>query len=234
MAVVDDWTDTAKATNAANTSNRTNSAGTGAIQITMDGDGAGHGSYQDITTVALKYYRLRFYYKNGAADFAQIKVTDDRTGTEADIIAATDMADSTSYSSAQDFFFQAVTTLTTIYLNGKNNSDVVYFDDVSVMEVDITGCNSAGTVITGYNRAHDRRKGNRAVGALIVCEDNACRVCINGDVPTHEASSEPQIGFEMPAASSLYIRGDAALRNFKVVDATSGSASKIEVVGFFQ
>lgn len=234
MAVVDDWTDTAKATNAANTSNRTNSAGTGAIQITMDGDGAGHGSYQDITTVALKYYRLRFYYKNGATDFAQIQVYDN--DNSAAIIDDTDMADSTSYSSAQDYFFQSPSGCTSvrIYLNGKNHSDVVYFDDVSVMEVDITGCNAAGTVITGYNRAHDRRKGNTAIGALIICEDNTCRVCINGDVPTHEASSEPQCGFEMPAASSLYIRGDAALRNFRVVDGTSGSASKIEVVGFFQ
>lgn len=234
MATVDNWTDTAKATNAGDTSNRTNSSGTEAIKITMDGDGAGHGSYQDITTVALKFYRLRFYYKNGAGDFAQINVYDN--DNSADIIVATDMANSTSYSSAQDYFFQSPTGCTSvrIYLNGKNNADVVYFDDVSVMEVDITGVNAAGTVITGYNRKHDRRKGCTAIGALIVCEDNTARACINGDVPTQEASCEPQHGIELPAASSLYIRGEAALRNFKIVDAVSGSASKIEVIGFFQ
>lgn len=233
MATIGTWTAETNVTELQDTANRTNSTGTLSCKLTLSG-GGNAGTYQDITTVAAKYYRLRFYYKNTSDDFAQIKVTDDRTGTEADIIAATDLADSTSWSSAQDYFFQAVSTLTTIYIRGKNDGDIVWFDDVSVMEVDITGVNTAGTIITGYNRAHDRRKGCAAIGALITCEDQTARFCINGDVPTQEASSEPQNGIELAAASSIYIRGEAAVRNFSVVDGTSGSATKIEVTCFFQ
>ena len=229
---VDDWTDTAKATNASNTSNRTNSAGTKAMEITLDGDGAGHGSYQNATTVAESFYRLRFYYKNTAADFAQINIVDDPDGTPADIIADTDMANSTAYSSAQDYFFQAISTTTRIYLNGKNNSDVVYFDDVSVCEVDIIACSASGVSIAFSDYAN-RRRGNSARSALVIPENNTCRIAFNGESPTNSTDAEPNGGIEVAAGQSYLVAGTQNVKNFKVVDAVSGSASEVEVVCSF-
>ena len=227
------WTDTAKAVNASNTSNRTGSAGTKAIAITLAADGAGHGSYHDITTVAGKYYRLRFYYKNGTGDFCQIQVVNDRAGTPADIIADTDLADSTSYSTAQDYFFTALGTSTTIYLNGKNHSDVVYFDDVSIMEVDVTAATAAGEA-TAWDKIHDGREGAHAIAALVSVESNSMRFLTNGEVPTGSAEPEPNHGHEVDSGQSYVVLGVNAVRNFKCIDSTSGSASEVNITCFFR
>lgn len=226
------WTDTAKATNASNASARTGSGGTKSIAITLDADGAGHGSYQDLTTVAGTYYRLRFYYKNGTSDFAQINVVNDRAGTPADIIADTDLDDSTSFSTAQDYFFAALGTSTTIYLNGKNNSDVVYFDDVSVCPTDIQSLTSATQVKEG-SALYWGYRGRAAISALVIASTNTMRFTLNGEPPTNSTAAEPNRGIPLADGESIMLTGQQDIENFQVCDAVSGSAGYIDVICYF-
>lgn len=230
------WTASGTATIASDATTRTGSAGAAAIKLTAGA--ATDYCYQDVTTVAGNVYRLRFYYKNTAGDLAQVRVTTSPSGTEAnetlyDIYGNTmstagvvGLSSSTSFSSAQDLFFTATGTETRIYLRAKTNTDIVWFDDVSVMQVSAW----AGTR-TGYN---GRRLGATAVAALVACEDYACRFCIDGSVPTQSTSSEPEEGIYLASGSSYVISGTEAVKNFKCVDAVASSAANVQVVCFFR
>lgn len=230
------WTASGTATLASDATTRTNSAGAAAIKLTA-GAAADYG-YQDVTTVAGNRYRLRFYYKNTAGDLAQVRVTTDPSGTEANetlydiygnvksTLGVVALTSSTSFSSAQDLFFTATGTTTRIYLRGKTNTDIVWFDDVSVMQVSAWAGTRDGYV--------GHRKGAVAVAAIISCEDNACRFCIDGSVPTQSTSSEPEEGIYLAPGSSYVISGTEAVKNFYCVDAVASSAANVQVTCFFK
>ena len=164
-------------------------------------------------------------------------MTTDRTGTEAnetlyDIYGNTkstsgvvSLDSSTSYTSAQDLFFTATGVLTTIYLRGKTNTDIVYFDDVSVYATDAW----AGT-IAGYT---GRYLGKSAKAALIVVETNAMRLSLSGDSPSHSTSPEPAMGLYMAAQTNTTIVGAKAVADFTLADAVSGTAGAAEVFCYF-
>jgi hypothetical protein len=229
------WTASGTATLAQDTSNRTNSAGTKAIKITAGA--ATDYCYQDVTTVTGTRYRLRFYYKNTAGDLAQVRVTTDPSGTEADetlydiygnmmsTLGVVSLSSSTSYSSAQGLFFTATGTTTRIYLRAKTNTDIVYFDDVSLMPVS----SWAGTR-DGYV---GKRLGNHAVGAMVYAESYATRFTLNGETPTDSTDPEPNIGIQLQAGYSYTISGINAVKGFRCVDDVYGSACKVRVVCYF-
>lgn len=229
------WTASGTATAASETANRTNSGGTTCLKLTAGA--ATDYVYQDITTVAGTRYRLRFYYKNTAGDLAQVRVTTDPSGTEANETlydshgnqksssGVVDLESSTSFSAAQDLFFTATGTTTRIYLRAKANTDVVYFDDVSVMAVSA----AAGTR-DGYKGKYEDAY---ARAAMISCESYAARFTLNGDSPTHSTAPEPNVGIQLNPGYTYVITGINNIKNFRVVDDVSGSACKVRVVCFF-
>lgn len=229
------WTASATATLASETANRTGSGGTTCLKLTA-GAATDYG-YQNVTTVAGTRYRLRFYYKNTAGDLAQVRVTTDPAGTEAnetlyDIRGNTksssgvvDLSSSTSFSSAQDLFFTATGTTTRIYLRGKTNTDIVYFDDVSLMPVSLWAGTRDGYV--------GKRLGNHAIGAMVYAESYSARFTLNGESPTNSTAPEPNIGIQLQPGYSYTISGINAVKGFRVVDDVSSSAAKIRVVCFF-
>jgi len=227
------WT-AGSATLAQHTSNRTNSTGTKAMSVTATGSN-GHG-YQDVTTVAGYRYRLRFYYKTTAGDTAQYRITNDRTGSEADIVAYTDLAASTSaYSSAVDVIFTALSTLSTIYLASKANTDVSYFDDVSVYRITDYGAGQGGdaTVTSVMPNEIKSKLGNYAKTALIMAETNSIKFTVDGSAPSNSTDAEPNNGFLLTAGSNYWLRSWYEVQNFRCLDAVAGTAGKVEVVCYF-
>ena len=91
---------------------------------------------QIITVIPGKNYRYTFYYKNTAGDVARWRIYDISNG--ADIVAYTDLPDSIAWSSAQVYTFEAPAGCNSIaiYLVAKTNTDIVYFDEVTLYELD--------------------------------------------------------------------------------------------------
>lgn len=92
------------------------------------------------------------------------------------------------------------------------------------------GANSnVGTIAT--NTHSIEAKGVEAVRAVIRVEDNDIRYATTGTTPTATSGSNPQnicyAGQEIP------LEGIQEIRNFKAIDAVSGSASKLRVECFF-
>lgn len=229
----DNWT-AGDATLASETANRTNSAGTKSIKISAtDANGR---AYQDCTTVANARYRLRFYYKTTAGDITQYRITNDRAGTEADIVAYTDLAASTAAFTKKDVFFTAVGTATTIYLASKANTDISFFDDVSLYRITDYGFRQgdSASMTSAMDPDVKRSLGKHCIGALVMAEDNSARYTLDASSPSHSASSEPDMGFLLTPTANYWLRSAAEVTGFRVVDAVSGSACKVEVVCYFK
>lgn len=110
------------------------------LQVTASAaDGA---AYQDVTVVPGSSGKLEFYYRNTSGDVAGYRIYDQTNG--ADIVAATGLSDATSWSAKQavDFTVPAGCTTVRIFLLGRNNGDVVFFDGV---EAHRTARNLSGT-----------------------------------------------------------------------------------------
>ena len=104
--------------------------------------GPGEGVYQAITVEAGKIYKLTYYYNNTAGDVAQWGIYDVTNATWIKAIA--DLADSPgAWSSAQTFTLEAPSGCTQVrlYFLGKANTDVLYYDEISLYE--ITPCCTA-------------------------------------------------------------------------------------------
>lgn len=91
----------------------------------------GYGSLS-LTSIVGHNMRLTFDYKNTVGDVAQYQVYD---GT-ADIIARTDLADTQSFIDPGNIDFVATTTEARIILIAKNNTDIVWFDNVYLTDLD--------------------------------------------------------------------------------------------------
>ena len=107
--------------------------GSGSSSAEVTASAANGGIYQGaITVVPGTKYRLMFMYKNTAGDTAQFRVYDETNG--ADITAYSDLADSTVWANFTTHYFTApaLCVAVRIYLAGKANGDVVYFDDVTL------------------------------------------------------------------------------------------------------
>jgi len=228
------WT-SGDATLASETANRTNSGGTTCMKVTAT-DVNGHG-YHDIVTVAGTRYRLRFYYKTTAGDTTQYRITNARTGVEADIVAYTDLtASASAFSSAVDVFFTALSVLTTIYFASKANTDVSYFDDASVYEITEYGVgqgDSSSVTTPTIGKEIYSKLGNYAKTALLMAETQSIRFTIDGSSPSNTTAPEPNMGFLLTAGSNYWLRGIGEIMAFKCCDAASGSAGKVEVVCYF-
>jgi hypothetical protein len=104
----------------------------GSLKITASASNVG--DYQDITVEAEHDYRLKFHYKNTAGDLASYRIYDQTNGV--DIVATTNLADSTDWGSEQVIDFETPVDCTTvrIYLYSVANGDVVWFDEVECYE----------------------------------------------------------------------------------------------------
>ena len=113
----------------------------GRLKVTATSD-YGYGK-QDIVTVSGKKYSLRFDYENTAGDVAQYQVYD--VTNAVDIIARTDLADQTgSEISSGQIGFTATGISTKIILIAKNDTDIVWFDDVGVHQIGCVAIHIAG------------------------------------------------------------------------------------------
>jgi len=113
----------------------TGDPGAGSTSVKVTTSAANGGIYQGtIGVTAGNKYRLTFIYKNTAGDVAQFRVYDETNA--ADITAYTDLPDSTSWSATytHKFTAPALCANVRIYLAGKGNGDIVYFDSVSLNE----------------------------------------------------------------------------------------------------
>jgi hypothetical protein len=100
-----------------------------------------------ITVVPGKLYRLKYKYQNTASEIASVSVYNiQSTGNYANsqYSSLADLPDSTSMSAEQTWIFEAEAGNTTIYLgfHAKNDTDICWFDDISLYEV-TPGCVAA-------------------------------------------------------------------------------------------
>lgn len=70
-----------------------------------------------------------------------------------------------------------------------------------------------------------------ARACLITVEDNSANITFDGTIPTQTTSTDH--GINVPATSSYQIVDPNAIRRFRVIDRTSGSASVIKATCFF-
>lgn len=102
-----------------------------AVKITAT-DNSGKIYYTVTGLTASTNYALLFYYKNTAGDTAQYAIYD--VSNSGDIVAATDLANSTSWSSWQKINFTTPAGCTSIRIDliAKSNGDIVWFDSVAL------------------------------------------------------------------------------------------------------
>lgn len=70
-----------------------------------------------------------------------------------------------------------------------------------------------------------------AIGALLTCEDETVNITFDGTDPT--ATIGTNIGHKFSAGESYVIRSGPNVRNFKCIDAVSGSNGTVKVTPFF-
>jgi len=109
-----------------------------------------------ITVVPGKLYRLKYKYQNTASEIASVSVYNiQSTGNYANnsYSSLADLPDSTSMSAEQTWIFEAEAGNTTIYLgfHAKNNTDICWFDDISLYEV-TPGCVGVSDSFDGWQR----------------------------------------------------------------------------------
>lgn len=107
-----------------------------AARVTVTSDG--YGINQTFSVTAERYYVLRGYYKNTAGDMAQIWIADISNGGYLSSPDSLDLADSTSDFSAFAYTFYTPVGCTSVrlWLSGATSGDVVWFDSISVQEID--------------------------------------------------------------------------------------------------
>lgn len=94
------------------------------------------GGRQDISVVAGRIYKLSFYYKVTAPDVAQWLIYD--LSNAAYIVPYTDLADTAgAWSSVQTHTFEAPAGCSSIRVGlwAKNNTDIVYLDEITLYEL---------------------------------------------------------------------------------------------------
>jgi len=104
---------------------------------------------QTITVTAEKWYVMRGYYKNTAGDTAQFGVYDLDNSAWLSPLEFHDLADQDTDWTAFSYLFYAPTgcTSVSIRLAGKVNGDIVFFDTITVLQIDET----ASTVWSDIN-----------------------------------------------------------------------------------
>jgi len=128
---LDDWTES-NCDAAEDVSGETGSA----AQVTVTSDG--FGIYQNITVTAETWYMLRGYYKNTVGDTAQIWINDLTNGGYISAPPNLDLADETASFTAFNYLFKTPASCISIriWLSGKTNGDIVWFDTVSLLKID--------------------------------------------------------------------------------------------------
>jgi len=125
----DNWTDSTSAVSDEETSSSYGGCGS-SMKLTATGAASQYIQSDAITVTADQKYWLRFRYKNTADDVAQYAVYD--VSNSADIVSATDLDSTTSWSAEQNIGFVTPTGCTSIYIRlyAKTDGDIVWFDNV--------------------------------------------------------------------------------------------------------
>lgn len=91
-----------------------------------------------------------------------------------------------------------------------------------------------GDVVTGIDpdnyQAVVHKAKMSAIGALLTCVDETVNITFDGTDPTDTAGG---VGHPLAAGNSYVIRSGPNVRNFKCIDAVSGSTGTIQVTVFF-
>ena len=72
-----------------------------------------------------------------------------------------------------------------------------------------------------------------ATALLITVEDNSARFCICGNTPVNTLGTSADMGHLITAGQSYLIQGVGNTKNFKIIDAVSGTRSRIHVTVFY-
>ncbi len=75
--------------------------------------------------------------------------------------------------------------------------------------------------------------GLTAKSALITVEDNSIRLCYDGTTPTNSNGTSADTGHLVTAGQSYLVEGDNSVKNFKCIDAVSGSTAVIKATTNF-
>lgn len=70
-----------------------------------------------------------------------------------------------------------------------------------------------------------------AIGALLTCENETVNISFDGTDPT--ATSGTNVGHKFSAGESYVIRSGPNVRNFRCIDAVSGTTGTVKVTVFF-
>lgn len=118
------------------------------LKITATGGANQYEQSDDVTVNAATDYTLKLRYFNTAGDTAQYMIYD--VTNDADIVAITDLASSTTWSAEQEISFTTPAGCTSIYfqLLAKTDGDIVYFDNVYLNST--TDGNGAYTLDTDF------------------------------------------------------------------------------------
>lgn len=74
-------------------------------------------------------------------------------------------------------------------------------------------------------------QGQMAKSLLIVVESQTANIMFDGSLPSQSANQS--VGIPLAATQSYVLRNIEDIKNLKVVDKTSGSASTVKLMGFF-
>jgi hypothetical protein len=145
----DNWTDSANAVSDKETVDPYGSSGS-SMKLTASGAGVQYTQSDNITVEADKDYWLKLRYKNTASDVAQYLVYD--VSNAGDIIAVTDLADSTAWSDEQTAKFTTPVGCTSIYIRigAKTDGDIVWFDNIYLYTVLAADCVIADPIFNNY------------------------------------------------------------------------------------
>ncbi len=172
--------------------------------IATDDVGYGH---QVVATVVGKKYRLAFDYWNTVGDGAQYFVHD--VTNSKFIITNVDLADNNSVTSISPVEFIATGIETRIALVSKFDTDITYFDNVSVLAIgavaSYTGSNAIAA--TWYDESDNDLDGTTAGSPQVLNED----IVINPDVTF---TNDVTFASDVTVSNDLTVTGEIGAADF--------------------
>jgi len=128
-----DWIQEANATVVSDSGNK--QSGSYGLKVTAGADNVG--AYQNVTLITGKYYTISGWIKATAGDSGRILVD---TGAGSTITVGTVTA--TGFTKINRTF-RATGTAGVVYLRAVTNTDIVWFDDVAIVELDTVAASTA-------------------------------------------------------------------------------------------
>jgi len=108
---------------------------------------------------------------------------------------------------------------------------IEYYGDAGAQEIITPGDTATAIAASTIQPTSGVHKNFQAKAILVVAEDFSFHFTLDGTAPT--ATAGTNVGITVSAGQSTVIVGYNNIKNFKIIDAVSGSASICKVQPFF-